>query len=1106
MAPNSFRTPGVAVLIGSASGIGKATALAYARNGARGLVLADFNEPGVQKTAAQAKQEATHEDFAVIALHVDVRDYASVENVFEEAVKKFGRIDYSVTAAGIFIGQGFLAENPLDLYDNVQETNAKGILHHTKAAIRVMLKQEPLVIQDVDRARIIGRGAIVNICSIAGLVSVPGNIEYVASKFAAVGITKTAASEYGSSQIRINAVCPGAIETPLLERALALAPESRTAFTNGASLKRANFDSRISLKARKVKFYPGTSCNAAFRTNDVPLCFDDIHVLVNALINNSAPHLGIKTRQHWIKPLLFLNATGLSIVIMAGEDIQKAEEARVRGNGLYKTGKLSDAIKAYTEACELDNATYLPLSNLSAAYYEVGKYHESIVSAKKTLQMIAETPESETAKQKLLVRMAKGFLYLQNLEITESIVDAIESESERANLRCSVERIHAMQGDDDFGKSGLRLGLMKLPRYKPQMNDETEYFCVGHDTPESQLAGDLIRNLKPDEPASILFCGIGDARNMFQTIIELPDDQTRRLQFTVLDHKPSVIARNLIFFHLFNEAAMEKDEEKSRLLFRILAYLFTVSIIPPFVWEKLQMTTTTLLDDLESGNQPIAWANIGKEYIKPLCRVLRQWKPVPKGSYSPENIRGLVARGQLVNEIDSWGSDWKFNHQFFKDFGTVKLHPSDAERVEPHLAGPLRAYLNKAQGGKAQLSTYINNTWETNITMIDIDWEDKRGGFGEPDMSMNPLMTAEMLSSAMAKTQYRKYVMKGSVVEAIVRYFALAGSKFRRMHERLQVEVRIQEMADALESMRCDLLQNPEPGSDIVPGGGAQPPRRYHNPPRWDSINQYLAEYLLMYDRKRIESHFHVKLSVTTPEEYEDDMYPLMPYYKWERVTAPPKTLKFEELMPQASLTRWLYSHFLKICLPYERGPAFDLVYAPLNLTMFMRLLVHVSELGYPAHWLSTLINNLLGGEVTTTARAPRRYVLTTQDVDKVHPPRKVSVKPWTMEFAALISLWQHLLPFGLISSSHLLAPLDEMHEYTVKFPHPFFHPESGHVPHFMLVFWNQQKLESPLQTSARFVRSEVVRVVTTFNWSTDARAATFWLRRGDMAEMVGQD
>ncbi|KAK8069906.1 hypothetical protein PG994_006522 [Apiospora phragmitis] len=275
-----------------------------------------------------------------------------------------------------------------------------------------------------------------------------------------------------------------------------------------------------------------------------------------------------------------------------------------------------------------------------------------------------------------------------------------------------------------------------------------------------------------------------------------------------------------------------------------------------------------------------------------------------------------------------------------------------------------------------------------------------------------------------------------------------------------------------------------------------------------------------MYDRKMIESHFHVKLSRTTTEGYEDAMYPLMPYYKWERVPGPSKPMEYEQLMPQASLTKWLYSHFLKICIPYKRGPAFDQVYAPLNLTMFMRILVHVSELGYPAHWLFTLINNLLGGEVTTTARAPRRYVLKTQDVDKAYHLRKMSVEPCKMEFATLISLWQSLLPFGLITSNNVLAPIEEIQEHTVEFP-PFSHPESSYVPHFMLVFWNRQKLEEPpaniwslllddetgdTTTSARSARSEAVRIVTTSQWSTDRDAATFWLRRSDMAEMVRDD
>lgn len=176
------------------------------------MFLADSNEPGVEMTARLVEQQATHQDFAVMTWHVDVRDYASVTDVFHGAVKCFGRIDYSVTTAGVCIiscelyillltrvpwqqiqeDHGFLADNPLDVYDKMQDVNAKGVLHHTKAAIRVMLKQERLVTTGAGRPRVIGRGAIVNVCSMAGLVAFPSSIEYTASKFAAVGITKTA--------------------------------------------------------------------------------------------------------------------------------------------------------------------------------------------------------------------------------------------------------------------------------------------------------------------------------------------------------------------------------------------------------------------------------------------------------------------------------------------------------------------------------------------------------------------------------------------------------------------------------------------------------------------------------------------------------------------------------------------------------------------------------------------------------------------------------------------------------------------------------------------------------------------------------------------------
>lgn len=83
--------------------MGRATALAFARYGALGLVVADINQAGVEETAKQAKQEATNPDFTVYASYVDVRDFTSVQKVFNEAITRFKRVDYSVTTAGVRI-------------------------------------------------------------------------------------------------------------------------------------------------------------------------------------------------------------------------------------------------------------------------------------------------------------------------------------------------------------------------------------------------------------------------------------------------------------------------------------------------------------------------------------------------------------------------------------------------------------------------------------------------------------------------------------------------------------------------------------------------------------------------------------------------------------------------------------------------------------------------------------------------------------------------------------------------------------------------------------------------------------------------------------------
>ncbi|KAK8098145.1 uncharacterized protein PG998_013631 [Apiospora kogelbergensis] len=490
------------------------------------------------------------------------------------------------------------------------------------------------------------------------------------------------------------------------------------------------------------------------------------------------------------------------------------------------------------------------------------------------------------------------------------------------------------------------------------------------------------------------------------------------------------------------------------------------------------MAISALLKNLEDRSRPTPWASVVEEDIKPLCRVLKQWQPVPDGSFSTQNIRLLV------------GSE--FDRQVFDDFGSVP--PPNAEFCEPGLEEMVKSYQRKVQGSKSRLSKHINGTWKTNITMIDLDWESKRSEFETPDMSMMPQMTANSLTSAFGQEHKRMLYKTGNIINAIVGYFIMIGAGFRRMEERLEVKIRIGEIADALEGIRYGLSPKSDSGGERGSNDRVKSPKRFNvthmnnilghtgGPPEivpvrciavgngpWDWFDGMRVEE----HSPLIETHFHVKLSRNTPEGYSDAMYPLTTYYKWERVAAPSKAMEFGELMTQARLAKWLHSHFFKICLPYERGPAFDLVYAPLNLTVFMRLLVHVSELGYPAHWFSKV---------------------------------RVSVEPWKMEVAALVNLWQPLFPFGLVTTStdsgKMLAPMDEINKYTVKFP-PFF--QAGEPPDDIRPLLLDDETGDKT-ASADYARSEVVRVVTTFKWSTDSRTATFWLREGDMTEMIREN
>jgi NAD(P)-dependent dehydrogenase (short-subunit alcohol dehydrogenase family) len=189
----------VALVTGASSGIGRAVALAYARDGAK-VVVSDMNIDGGEETVAMVRKQGGD----AIFVEADVGKPADSQALVERTVAHFGRLDVACNNAGIGGPSAPIADYPLDGWANVININLSGVFYGMQQQIAAMLKT--------------GGGSIVNMASVLGAVGFATNSAYTAAKHGVVGLTQVAALEYSGQGVRVNAVGPGFIHTPMVSK------------------------------------------------------------------------------------------------------------------------------------------------------------------------------------------------------------------------------------------------------------------------------------------------------------------------------------------------------------------------------------------------------------------------------------------------------------------------------------------------------------------------------------------------------------------------------------------------------------------------------------------------------------------------------------------------------------------------------------------------------------------------------------------------------------------------------------------------------------------------------------------------------------------------
>ncbi|CAG8971364.1 hypothetical protein HYALB_00006913 [Hymenoscyphus albidus] len=774
---------------------------------------------------------------------------------------------------------------------------------------------------------------------------------------------------------------------------------------------------------------------------------------------------------------------------------EESRKLREEGNALYKSGNVMQAVPKYRQAAKITPHDPAPLGNISAALVEIGKYENAIAFAERAIKLHklkladAESVVKEQEQIKKLeerVNRAKGLCrVVENGEERKTRMKIFgELGRYRETLHSGLECFHV--GHDDAYTMWDAPTENILEKWTAKMKEEES----GVDVDEKAIAKrELISFLFVGigDARNMLRTIIG--------IAEVEKTKTKKYHFTINDINKCALTRDLVVFMLLEDLSqLDPESEEHTEVLTTIYFIYLAPMIPRFVFERMQQTIDKALSALQSGSQPSKFFYLSKQHFLEYIKVLISWKGSAQTLISPKTV--IQAGTRQVSGIHSMGEDisgvslkCKAERELYLASLVLQPPTSLLEKYDPVMLELLQKYQSRPRANAPRFRDHLCNHWHINTTMIDEDWyhsmQDKRDmGFGHDPFEATKKFTDDVL---VVKNPERLY-------DYMVPFFTEMAKALVILNGRLEIEVVLGDCVDLAERLRFGLFPTTEEfksenGED---SDFEQRPERFptsfhrihlsnvpdylngnfssclyfaplladvpwsvfmstslRNGGTWKSIEAFLAEYQCITSESQLMQLTNVAIVDKGPDDslalphpmsqmFGPDMaglmhgMPMAGYISYTYVGHKPQP--FQRLLAKKPFMKWIYAQFFRLVLPFNVDISFvsGIIFSPLNITTFFHLLIQLRSLGYPSHWLSEALTNILTNKVLTTCRPPRATPTSPQAITRTHREKHLNTTPFIAELSVLTQIFSPILPFLL--TTPLPSP-STIKKYTLTLP-----------------------------------------------------------------------